>query len=191
MSPKTWLVAGLATIGLAGSLGAAEWLRRFRPDPVELGRAVTEIEGLDLLRSSLAGTFAIEGAAIDRTTFEQVCRPVGLRAREIAQKNGWQVSQLAEKYRNPAHAPDEEALWAIRLFSEDEGLVGVWRYTRQGDELGARYFRRIVVEGACLACHGPKEQRPAFVKEGYPDDRAYDFEVGDLRGVYSVFVPFD
>ena len=29
------------------------------------------------------------------------------------------------------------------------------------------------------------------MKEGYPEDRAHGFEVGDLRGVYSVFVPED
>jgi hypothetical protein len=27
------------------------------------------------------------------------------------------------------------------------------------------------------------------VKENYPQDLAYDFEVGDLRGMYSVFIP--
>ncbi|MFO8099786.1 MAG: hypothetical protein R6T83_09240 [Salinibacter sp.] len=32
-------------------------------------------------------------------------------------------------------------------------------------------------------------ERPDFVKEGYPDDRAYGFEPGDLRGIYAVFVP--
>jgi hypothetical protein len=45
------------------------------------------------------------------------------------------------------------------------------------------------VEDACLACHGSEDTRPDFVKQGYPDDKAFDFEVGDLRGVYSGFVP--
>jgi len=54
---------------------------------------------------------------------------------------------------------------------------------------GTRYFLRIAVGSACLASHGHKDQRPAFVKQGYPEDRAYDFQVGDLRGIYSLFIP--
>ena len=57
------------------------------------------------------------------------------------------------------------------------------------DLAGTRYFRRITVESACLACHGPKDKRPAFVQQGYPEDRAYDFQAGDLRGIYSLFIP--
>jgi hypothetical protein len=45
------------------------------------------------------------------------------------------------------------------------------------------------VQPSCLACHGPKDERPAFVKKDYPEDRAYGFEDGDLRGIYAVFVP--
>jgi hypothetical protein len=47
----------------------------------------------------------------------------------------------------------------------------------------------ITVQPSCLACHGPKDERPAFVKKDYPEDRAYGFEDGDLRGIYAVFVP--
>jgi hypothetical protein len=34
-----------------------------------------------------------------------------------------------------------------------------------------------------------KADRPEFVKAGYPDDRAYSFESGELRGRYAVLVP--
>jgi hypothetical protein len=54
---------------------------------------------------------------------------------------------------------------------------------------GLRYLRQIRVDAACLARHGPKDRRPEFVEQRYPDDRAYDFDVGDLRGLYSVFIP--
>jgi hypothetical protein len=54
---------------------------------------------------------------------------------------------------------------------------------------GPRSFRRIAVGTACRACPDPKDQRPACVTQGYPEDRAYDFQVGDLRGIYSLFIP--
>jgi hypothetical protein len=36
---------------------------------------------------------------------KQVCKPVGMKAMQLSQENGWQVKQVAKKYRNPAHAP--------------------------------------------------------------------------------------
>jgi hypothetical protein len=71
---------------------------------------------------------------------------------------------------------------------DDPALMGMWVKTSMDGKAGVRYFRRITVEPACLACHGPKDSRPQFVKDGYPYDRAYGFDVGDLRGLYSVFV---
>nr|WP_255108438.1 DUF3365 domain-containing protein [Synechococcus sp. RedBA-s] len=45
------------------------------------------------------------------------------------------------------------------------------------------------MEPSCLACHGTKANRPAFVMENYPDDKVFDFKVGDLRGMDAVFIP--
>ncbi len=39
------------------------------------------------------------------------------------------------------------------------------------------------------ACHGSRDSRPAFVKEKYPNDRAFNFQPGDLRGMVAVFIP--
>jgi hypothetical protein len=157
-----------------------------RPDPQVLAKVVQEIEGLDATRSALAGSFSGEP---DLSTFAQVCRPVGAQAKRLAEENGWKIAQLAEKYRNPDHRLDGAAEHVYRLMAEDPGLMAVWLRAEMDGQPGFRYFRRIVVEQACLACHGPKDDRPQFVKDGYPEDRAHDFEVGDLRGLYSVFVP--
>lgn len=48
-----------------------------------------------------------------------------------------------------------------------------------------------------LCCSAPRPNRPwpsrahqpAFVTENYPDDKAFDFKVGDLRGKDAVFIP--
>ncbi len=49
-----------------------------------------------------------------------------------------------------------------------------------------RYSAPIYVEKACLACHGAKDKRPAFIVKKYPEDKAYGFKEGDLRGIISV-----
>lgn len=162
------------------------------PPPDELGRVVREVERLDDLRSSLARSFLGSGGDVDRETFANVCQPVGKQMKGVAAENGWRMGQMALRYRNPAHRADSAARAVMDEMRRDPELMGTWRRTPGADGAeGVRYFRRITVGRACLACHGAREERPAFVKERYPEDRAYGFEVGDLRGVYSVFVPRD
>lgn len=159
-------------------------------DPADLAKAVQEIEALDSLRSGLAST--LEGRTEEPTlqTMKEVCKPVGMRAMQLSQENQWQVKQIASKYRNPAHAPDNlHSKIALARFQQNPDLMGFWdRETIDGQE-GTRYYRRINVEASCLACHGLQNNRPQFVKDNYPQDLAYDFQVGDLRGMYAVFIP--
>ena len=145
------------------------------------------IASLNEMRESLAAT--IDTPAVDKRTFKRVCKPVGMRARQIGAANGWTVQQLAEKYRNPAHKLDPEARRLYNEFASSPELTERWIRTVRNEQEGWRYARRITVQSSCLSCHGPKEQRPTFVKNGYPEDRAYGFEAGDLRGLYLVFVP--
>ncbi len=150
-------------------------------------RVQQEIEALDAMRSTLARS--IPEGPVDSTTFARVCRPVGARAKQLSTETGWQVSQLARKYRNPANRADAATIRAMNRFEDSPGLSGFWAPPHRGVEGGARYFRRITVEKACLSCHGKRATRPAFIVEKYPEDSAFEFAEGDLRGVYSVFVP--
>lgn len=155
----------------------------------QLTSAVEEIERLNSMRSNLAVSFEKEDIPADKETFRRVCKPVGMEMKRVAKENGWKIVQMAEKYRNPAHKLDEEAKDVYNRMEKDGSLIGTWINTEMDGKDGIRYFRRITVESSCLACHGKKESRPEFIKEGYPEDRAYSFEAGDLRGVYSVFIP--
>jgi len=175
--------AVVVTVIASGGLGLT--VAGQRTDPEELAKVVQEIEALNSMRSALAASITGE---VDQSTFAQVCKPVAARAKRMTEENGWKVAQLAEKYRNPNNKPDWEAKLAYKMMEDSPELMGFWIQTEMDGEGGIRYFRRIVVEESCLACHGKKADRPEFVKEGYPDDRAYGFEVGDLRGIYAVFV---
>lgn len=159
-------------------------------NPTELAKAVQEIEQLDLLRSGLASTLEGQIEAPTKETMKEVCRPVGMRAMELSKENGWQVKQIATKYRNPAHSPDTpHARMALAQFEQNPERMGFWESAIIDGQPGIRYYRRINVEASCLACHGQQDRRPQFVKDGYPQDLAYDFNVGDLRGMYAVFIP--
>lgn len=154
----------------------------------EQQRVIQAVQEVDAMRSALAQTF-ITDDEVDEGTFAAVCRPVGARAKEIAEENGWVFQQLAVRYRNPMNAPDSLARGAFNRFESDPSLDSLWIRTSVEGTQGRRYFRRITVEAPCLACHGAKNERPQFVVDNYPEDRAFGFETGDLRGVYSVWVP--
>ncbi len=159
-------------------------------EPAALAKAVVAMEDLDRMRIALAST--LEGSSEEPTqqTMKEVCKPVGMKAAAIGEENGWQVRQVAAKFRNPDHAPvgaqDREV---IDLFHRQPAITGLWQPATAEQGAGVNYYRRINVEPSCLACHGTKASRPAFVTENYPADRAFDFKAGDLRGMYAVFIP--
>ncbi len=151
------------------------------PIQQEVVKAVHEV---DSMRSARAASIT-SGELVDFDTFARVCQPVGRRIIDIAQEKGWQFRQISERNRNPANGLDSSLVDVYRQFQEESDLDSLWQAT----DGGVRYFHRITVEASCLHCHGPVDTRPRFVIERYPDDRAFDFEVGDLRGLYAVTVP--
>ena len=183
------LVLALLAAGCGGTDSEAPPSERSAERPPDAVRQAVEdsIAAINQMRISLAAT--IDTPSVDKSTFKRVCAPVGKRAKTLSKTKNWTVQQLAEKYRNPNHTLDAEAREFYETFSSSPDTTDLWVRTARNGVDGWRYARRITVQHSCLACHGPKEQRPDFVKNGYPDDRAYGFEAGDLRGLYAVFVP--
>ena len=194
-SPLSYLVlTGILLTGLgcgsseSGPEGGSELQASAETPPDSIRTAVEQaVTEVNQMRESRAATIGEE--KIDRQTFARVCMPVGKRAKEIAAERGWVFQQLSDKYRNPAHELDPRSRPVYEKFSSSPQLRDTWVHTEREGTEGWRYYRRITVQSSCMGCHGAREERPEFVKESYPQDRAYGFEPGDLRGVYSVFVP--
>jgi hypothetical protein len=186
------LLLMLVGVGMLTALPSTALAAEATPpvDSAALAKAVVAMEQLDQMRISLAST--LEGRTEEPTieTMKEVCKPVGMRAVAIGKENGWQVRQVASKYRNPDHAPaNTQERQVIDLFSRHPEINGLWEPAMAEQGAGLNYYRRINVEPSCLACHGTKASRPAFIKANYPDDKAFDFKVGDLRGMYAVYLP--
>ena len=186
------LLLMLVGVGLLTALPSTALASEATPpvDSAALANAVVAMEQLDQMRISLAST--LEGRTEEPTieTMKEVCKPVGMRAIAIGKENGWQVRQVASKYRNPDHAPaNTQERQVIDLFSRHPEINGLWEPAMAEQGTGLNYYRRINVQPSCLACHGTKASRPAFIKDNYPDDKAFDFKVGDLRGMYAVHLP--
>ncbi|MEA1891980.1 MAG: EAL domain-containing protein [Campylobacterota bacterium] len=52
-----------------------------------------------------------------------------------------------------------------------------------------QYATPLKIEKKCLTCHGKKEDAPKFISEKYND--AYNYKIGEVRGILSVKVPTD
>lgn len=152
-------------------------------------KAMAAADEIITMRSGLAAEIIKPGIVIDEEIFKNVCGAVGKRVKDITEKTGVKIRHAAVKYRNPANAADERERALIKKFESDRGLSEVWEDFESEGKAYKRYSRPIFVEKACLACHGTKETRPAFIKTKYPDDKAFDFKEGDLRGIISVTVP--
>lgn len=151
-------------------------------------KAAAAADEIISMRSTLAEEFIKPGAVVDEETFKKTCGAVGKRVKEITEKTGLKIRHAATKNRNPANAASGAEEELIERFASDRGLSEVWEDFEAEGKRYKRYTRPIFVEPACLACHGPKDERPGFIKTKYPADLAYGFKEGDLRGIISVTV---
>ena len=166
---KQWLIGSAC---LSCWLGAAE---------LSTSQVEAFVEEINSMRENLV--HGVSGA-VTPETFAAVCKPVGMRAKSVAKEKHWTFRQVSKQNRNPANQPSAEEAEAIHRFEQDPALFSFWNY---GDET-ATYYRRITVQATCLACHGDRDTRPDFIKTKYPDDLAYGFKAGDLRGIFAVTI---
>jgi len=103
-------------------------------------------------------------------------------------QDGLFFNNVSDRPRNPANQADADELKAIAWFranpQEKERLSEI--SGRNGQSF-YHYTTPIWVEAYCLTCHGARENAPASVATAY--DAAYDYQVGDLRGVLSIKLP--
>ncbi len=150
--------------------------------------AISSAEEIIQMRSSLAQNFIKPDMEITEETFKSVCGAVAKRVKEITEKEGFKIRHASAKYRNPVNAATPEEISILETFDRNREIKGQWDRVETDGKRFQRYMQPIFVEDACLACHGPKEKRPQFIIDKYPDDSAYDFKAGDLRGMIEVIL---
>lgn len=180
---KIFLILSMIMVTSSLAIAGGETLDEKKEKARETAAEITQ------MRSERARDVIGSETGITPAIFKEVCGKVGKRAKEIAKENGFRIRHAAVKNRNPKNAATEEELEIIERFAEDTSLK---ESTGSAVIEGREHYRHtapIYVEKACLACHGDKDKRPAFIKEKYPNDRAYGFKEGDLRGIISVSFP--
>ncbi len=115
-------------------------------------------------------------------------------AAELSTPGEKTIGRTSHKLRNPANAPDG---WETKVLDEfrqramaGESLKGMERTERFQDESGTtyRYMKAIPVGQVCLTCHGADidPELKAEIDRTYPDDQATGFELGQLRGAFTI-----
>ncbi|WP_108683455.1 DUF3365 domain-containing protein [Methyloceanibacter sp. wino2] len=118
-------------------------------------------------------------------------------AKQSTVKSGWSLGRTALKVRNPENAPDEWERTVLLEFQDkinqgaDAKSLEHYETTTKDDERVFRYMKAIPTQGPCLTCHGSNVSPSvkATIEEFYPDDQATGFELGELRGAFTITQP--
>lgn len=109
----------------------------------------------------------------------------------IAQKvEAGELGRVSARPRNPKNRPDAFDREALDFFDTNPDAT---HRLQQGHSEGMRrYYKPLRIKGLCLQCHGARAQMsPEVVQkidELYPDDKAYGYELGELRGAVRVLL---
>lgn len=115
-------------------------------------------------------------------------------AEKISSSSGWRVGRTALKVRNIDNEPDEWESKTLLEFEkrkfagEDLNKLEYSEVVNDGNKTVFRYMKAIPTAGLCVACHGSSlnEELSKKVKLLYPSDKAIGFNVGDIRGAFSL-----
>jgi hypothetical protein len=132
-----------------------------------------------------------------------VCRDLAPQiAGEISRANGWQVTRIGTRVRNPMLGMADD--WESKVLTDFEARaakgekyqdIAFGEVVEFGGAEYYHYMKAIPMQAACLSCHGKAEQIPDGVKaalaSNYPHDRATGYQVGELRGAISIVQPLD
>jgi hypothetical protein len=102
------------------------------------------------------------------------------------------IKRTSDKFRNEKNAPNEDEIEVISYYKKLNGQNNPLKPVVQLNDNGSvYYYAPIVVKKKCLICHGSvgKEltyQTDSIIKSYYISDRATEYAVGDLRGIWSI-----
>lgn len=93
------------------------------------------------------------------------------------------VKTVSDNPRNIKNKADDIELKAIDFFKNNKTVKEYF----EKEERFYQYAVPLYMEQKCLSCHGSKELAPKYISEKY--DSAYDYKVGDLKGIISIKIP--
>lgn len=120
-------------------------------------------------------------------------------AAQISKETGFKVRRTSLKIRNEANAPDEWELKTLQSFEkrlaegEDPTAMEFSEVVEANGVKLYRYMKSIATKPPCFNCHGYEMSQEVAekIKSTYPNDKAVGYELGQIRGAYSITQPMD
>jgi hypothetical protein len=125
-----------------------------------------------------------------------VCKSVAPAIAAENSKEGWTLTRTSLRVRNSDNTPDEWELSQLQQFElvnasgqqpADKPIVASEFIVNDGNTQ-FRYMKAIPAQQLCLGCHGSniEPEMSALLSKTYPDDKAVNFALGDIRGAFSL-----
>ncbi len=102
--------------------------------------------------------------------------------------SGLSFNNVSDDPRNPSQQADPLEAKAIEFFRANPEAEYRFVSDKEGsDQTFFHYSQPIWIEAYCLQCHGSKATAPETIQSTY--DNAYDYTVGELKGLLSILIP--
>ena len=116
---------------------------------------------------------------------------------DLSEKTGWDVARTSLKLRNPANQPDAWELAVLNKFEErkaageDPAQIAYGEVIEQDGKKTFRFMKAIPTAELCLSCHGSElsPELQAQLDQLYPTDQARGYQLGDIRGAFTLQKP--
>ncbi len=116
---------------------------------------------------------------------------------DVSNLNKIFIKRTSLKLRNISNTPDKWEIDVLNSFEkrkksgEEISTLNYQDIYIENNEIFYRYMKAIPTVKACLTCHGSNRNPKVVIKlsELYPDDSAYNYEIGEIRGAFSVKIP--
>ena len=142
----------------------------------------------DTLRSSLLRAIGEKGFP-GAVSF---CSTEALSLTNTYTEQGITIKRTSDKLRNPANSPDALEQKILSEYKSRKQNKLELKPVLEEDAAGNNhYFKPIVLQAMCLNCHGDKASQIKpdtweAIQKKYPNDSAFDYKEGDLRGIWHV-----
>lgn len=126
-----------------------------------------------------------------------ICSDTALKMTEnFGKSKNIEIKRVSFKNRNPANVPDEFETRVLKHFEDLHSKNEIKPETEYFELVETngipkiRFMKPILIQAECLNCHGSDEQMIPDVKniitQKYPQDKAKNYKLGDLRGAISI-----
>jgi len=110
----------------------------------------------------------------------------------LSKHYGIKAKRTSLKLRNPLNVPDSLEKQVLQMYAQTLSKKPMIIKTNKG----VHFFTPIYIAELCLTCHGvPNQDIPDVtliaLNELYPNDQAKNYELYDIRGIWSILFPLN